>query len=343
MPPLVLRSASPRAGTPPAHRRSARRLAPRRPVVGRRRAARPRSRASASAAGCLVCALWVPSPHDHMAGVAVRGVAGDVRHVARAHAGAGEAGGVPGAEGAAAAARGVAARARGWRTLPLPAPDGSGVFAVALDLCSHEAVVAHGDGRVERVPLGPDRAVRDVTREVMAAVGELAGHVTSSTSRRRRRRGRCPSTRTTSTPPTTPTQVTDVPGRGDARRDGPGRAARAVARTVDAGERVVGVVRPRGEPLLRRPRRASCRRLHHPQLDGRDRGGDRVVARRPAPSAARRSTGTRTRPPTGSATRRSTPSPPTTTASWASSSSTGTTCARSATPTTPPCVSPARW
>jgi hypothetical protein len=67
--------------------------------------------------------------------------------------------------------------ARGWQTLPLPAPDGSGVFAVELDLCSHEAVVAHGDGRVERVPLGPDRAVRDVTREVMAAVTRLAGDV----------------------------------------------------------------------------------------------------------------------------------------------------------------------
>ena len=37
--------------------------------------------------------------------------------------------------------------ARGWETVPLLAPDGSGVFAVALDLHSHEAVLEHSDGR----------------------------------------------------------------------------------------------------------------------------------------------------------------------------------------------------
>ena len=54
--------------------------------------------------------------------------------------------------------------ARGWETLPLPAPDGSGAIVVALDLRSHEAVVEHSDGRVERVPLTPNRPVADVTR-----------------------------------------------------------------------------------------------------------------------------------------------------------------------------------
>jgi hypothetical protein len=39
---------------------------------------------------------------------------------------------------------------RGWETQPLPAPDGSGVLAVELDLCTHEAVVRHGDGRDAR-------------------------------------------------------------------------------------------------------------------------------------------------------------------------------------------------
>jgi hypothetical protein len=67
--------------------------------------------------------------------------------------------------------------ARGWETLPLPAPDGSGAFVAALDLRTHEAIVEHGDGRVRRVPLTPDRAVGDVTRELLAAVGELAGAV----------------------------------------------------------------------------------------------------------------------------------------------------------------------
>ena len=64
--------------------------------------------------------------------------------------------------------------ARGIETLPLPAPDGAGVVVVAaLDLHAHEAVVEHGDGRVARVPLTPNRAVADVTREVVAAVGKV--------------------------------------------------------------------------------------------------------------------------------------------------------------------------
>src|SRR4029077_19140425 len=66
--------------------------------------------------------------------------------------------------------------ARGWETLPLPAPDGTGAFVVALDLHAHEAVVEHSDGRVHRLPLAPDRPVRDVTRDVLAAVAQLAGH-----------------------------------------------------------------------------------------------------------------------------------------------------------------------
>jgi hypothetical protein len=67
--------------------------------------------------------------------------------------------------------------ARGWETHLLPAPDGSGSLVIALDLQAHEAVVEHGDGRVRRVPLTPHRAVGDVTRDVLAAVRELAGPV----------------------------------------------------------------------------------------------------------------------------------------------------------------------
>src|SRR4051794_8936242 len=65
--------------------------------------------------------------------------------------------------------------ARGWETLPLPAPDGSGALVAALDLRTHEAVAEHSDGRVSRVALTPDRAVGEVTRELLEAVGELAG------------------------------------------------------------------------------------------------------------------------------------------------------------------------
>jgi hypothetical protein len=67
--------------------------------------------------------------------------------------------------------------ARGWETLALPAPDGSGAFVVALDLHAHEALAEHSDGRTRRVALTPDRPVGDVTREVLAAVRDLAGHV----------------------------------------------------------------------------------------------------------------------------------------------------------------------
>jgi hypothetical protein len=67
--------------------------------------------------------------------------------------------------------------ARGWETLPLPAPDGSGALVVALDLHTHEAVAEHSDGRVRRVALTPDRAVGEVTRELLQAVRDLAGPV----------------------------------------------------------------------------------------------------------------------------------------------------------------------
>src|SRR4051794_3233990 len=67
--------------------------------------------------------------------------------------------------------------ARGVETLPLPAPDGSGAFVAALDLVRHEAVVEHSGGRSTRIPLAPHRAVGDVTREVLAAVADLAGAV----------------------------------------------------------------------------------------------------------------------------------------------------------------------
>ena len=67
--------------------------------------------------------------------------------------------------------------ARGWETLPLPAPDGSGAFVAALDLHTHEAVAKHSDGRVGRVALTPDRAVGEVTRELLERIRDLAGPV----------------------------------------------------------------------------------------------------------------------------------------------------------------------
>jgi hypothetical protein len=65
--------------------------------------------------------------------------------------------------------------ARGWETLPLSAPDGSGSLVVALDLHTHEAVAERSDGGTRRVALTPDRAVGEVTRELLEAVGALVG------------------------------------------------------------------------------------------------------------------------------------------------------------------------
>jgi hypothetical protein len=67
--------------------------------------------------------------------------------------------------------------ARGWETAPLPAPDGSGAFVVALDLHSHEALVEHSDGRVRRMSLVPHRSVGAVARELLEAVAGLVGTV----------------------------------------------------------------------------------------------------------------------------------------------------------------------
>ena len=65
--------------------------------------------------------------------------------------------------------------ARGWETAALPAPDGSGVLVVSLDLHGHEAVVEHSDGRSQRVALTPDRAVGEVTRALLDNVRGLVG------------------------------------------------------------------------------------------------------------------------------------------------------------------------
>jgi hypothetical protein len=65
--------------------------------------------------------------------------------------------------------------ARGWETLPLPSPDGIGVFVVALDLHRHEALVETSDGKLQAVPLVPDRPVGEVTSDLLAAVAAVAG------------------------------------------------------------------------------------------------------------------------------------------------------------------------
>jgi hypothetical protein len=72
---------------------------------------------------------------------------------------------------------GLRLTARGWETQLLRSPDGSGGFVAALDLHAHQAVIEHLDGRARRVALTPDRPVGVVTRELLAAVADLAGPV----------------------------------------------------------------------------------------------------------------------------------------------------------------------
>jgi hypothetical protein len=71
---------------------------------------------------------------------------------------------------------------RGWETQPLPARNRSGAVVVALDLRTHHGVVEHSDGRAHRVPLTPHRPVAEVTGEILARVGELAGPVEINTT-----------------------------------------------------------------------------------------------------------------------------------------------------------------
>jgi hypothetical protein len=67
--------------------------------------------------------------------------------------------------------------ARGWETATLPAPDGSGAIVAGLDLRTHEAFVEHSGGQGIRIAMTPNRPVAEVTREVLEAVGRLAGEV----------------------------------------------------------------------------------------------------------------------------------------------------------------------
>jgi hypothetical protein len=65
--------------------------------------------------------------------------------------------------------------ARGWETRPLPYPDDTGCFVVALDLRTHEAVVEHSTGHEDRISLTPHRSVGAVTRDLLAAIRARLG------------------------------------------------------------------------------------------------------------------------------------------------------------------------
>ena len=166
--------------------------------------------------------------------------------------------------------------ARGFETQPLPVSGGA--LVVSLDLRGYAAVAERSDGRVERVPLTPDRAVGEVTRDLLAAV------------RRRRRAVEInmkPQEVDWSQPldeddeheHLNPTAVDAYLAAATGAAQVPRGHARALPRSLDAGERVVGIVRPRCEPVLGRGSGASGGRFHHAQRRRCRADRDRLVAR----------------------------------------------------------------
>ena len=171
--------------------------------------------------------------------------------------------------------------ARGWETAPLPAPDGSGAIVVILDLRTHEALVEHTTRDTWRTPLIPDRSVGEVTRELLQAVGDLAGPVEINP-----------------TPQEVPWSVPLDQDDEHASYDTDAVAAYFAAATQAA--LVLAAVRApyrgRSTPVNAwwgsfdlavnlfsgRPGRPAGQRLHHAQRDGRRGGRHRLVARRRA-------------------------------------------------------------
>ncbi len=154
--------------------------------------------------------------------------------------------------------------ARGLETGTLPAPDGSGSLVVALDLHTHEAVVEHSRGSVAAGAArpGPAGGRRDQGCAGGGGPGGRRGphqpEAAGGPVERAARRG--PRAR----------HLQPGPGRGVLRRGHPGGAGaggvpRALPGPVDAGQRVVGVVRPVRAAVLGRPGRAGVGRIHHPQ------------------------------------------------------------------------------
>ena len=147
--------------------------------------------------------------------------------------------------------------ARGWETAALPAPDGSGALVVALDLHA-----LRGGRRAQRRTRAARSRSRPTARSarsratLLAAVRDLAGPVELSLTPQE-------------TPWTTPLDEDDEHAAFDTARVDAyfaaatraalvlGGAARALSRPLHARQRLVGLVRPRGEPLLGQAGRAS--------------------------------------------------------------------------------------
>ena len=190
--------------------------------------------------------------------------------------------------------------ARGWETRRCRPPTARGRSSSRSTCAPTRRVVEHSDGRAQRVALTPDRPVGEVTRELLGGRRARSAAPSRSTRRRRRSRGPCRSTRTTSTRRYDPDA-----GRRLLRRRHPGgaragRVPRAVPRPLDAGQRLVGLVRPRRQPLLRAARRAAVARTSSCATRWTPRRSPSAGGRATRATAAPPSTPTPTPRPTGS-------------------------------------------
>ena len=218
--------------------------------------------------------------------------------------------------------------ARAGRRCRCPPPM-VGRLVAALDLHDHEAVAEHSDGRAsDRItlrPAGGGGHARGCSRRSARSAARRDQHDApgGALDRPARRGLRARALRhRIRWPPTS------------RRRLAPRSYSRPSARRIgalDAGQRVVGIVRPGREPVLGRWGRTPLGRLHHAQLDGRPGDRRRLVAgdarygraafyayAHPAPE--------------GFAAVELSPMPPAGIRSWAGSCSTGTTSAAGPTP-----------
>ena len=221
--------------------------------------------------------------------------------------------------------------ARGWETAPLPAPDGSGAFVVALDLRAtrRSSSTATGAGRRVAAHARPSGGRGDARA---ARRGRRSRRAPSRSTRRRRRcRGPCRSTRTTSTRAMTPIRSPPTSPRRRRPRSSWPRSARPTAgrsTPVNAwwGSFDLAVNLFSGRPA----EPPSNDYIMRNAMDAAGGGGRLVAGRRALrqggvlrlrASRARGLRATALSPAARAGTRRS-----------ASTSSTGTTCARSADP-----------
>ena len=255
-----------------------------------------------------------------------------MRHAARAHAGPRQAGGGDRTARAGAAARGAAPDAReAGRRSRCRRPTAPARSWSALDLRS-----ARGARRAQRRPRAARRArARPGGRRGHARAagggprprrpGRDQPHAAGGAVERAPRRGR------------RARELRPRPGRlllrrRDPRGARPERVPRAVSRPLHAGQRVVGLVRPRGQPVLGPARRSAVARTSSCATPWTRRRSRSAGGRATPATAGRRSTPTRTRRRRGSRPRRCPRRPPAGRRSSASTSWTGTISAASPDP-----------